>query len=162
MQYTQTLALITQWYNRLHSTILAVELGLVKEEMGGTRRQLKPALLELTWSRDDLLDYIQTTRDLVQVTHTHTSLYLSSRSPLLTIQDVSSRVQSSKDNVEGFQSLFLLFMPLSLLSSSMYPSHLHPSLLPSSIYPSLLIHLSLSSLRPSLLPSSLSPHLPSI
>nr|XP_046213681.1 dynein axonemal heavy chain 11 [Oncorhynchus gorbuscha] len=83
--YTQTLALITQWYNRLHSTILAVELGLVKEEMGGTRRQLKPALQELTWSRDDLLDYVQATRDLVQ--------------------DVSSRVQSSKANVEAIQAL---------------------------------------------------------
>ncbi|XP_064861656.1 dynein axonemal heavy chain 11 [Oncorhynchus nerka] len=83
--YTQTLALITQWYNRLHSTILAVELGLVKEEMDGTRRQLKPALQELTWSRDDLLDYVQATRDLVQ--------------------DVSSRVQSSKANVEAIQAL---------------------------------------------------------
>ncbi|KAL3988340.1 receptor tyrosine-protein kinase erbB-2 [Sarotherodon galilaeus] len=34
----------------LHSTILAVELGLVKDEMDGLRRQLNPALRELTWS----------------------------------------------------------------------------------------------------------------
>ena len=72
LQYTQTLSLVTQWYNRLHSTILAVELGLVKEEMDRTRRQLNPALQELTWAHDDLWDYIQTTRDLVKVrTHTH-------------------------------------------------------------------------------------------
>ncbi|KAJ8011706.1 hypothetical protein DPEC_G00061030 [Dallia pectoralis] len=83
--YTQTLVLITQWYNRLHSTILPVEMGLVKDEMGGARRQLNPALQELTWSREDLWDYIKTTRDLVQ--------------------DVSSRVQSSKANVEAIQTL---------------------------------------------------------
>lgn len=67
MQYTQTLALVTQWYNQLHSTILAVELGLVKDEMDGMRRQLNPALGELTWAQDDLWDYIQSTRDLAQV-----------------------------------------------------------------------------------------------
>uniref|UniRef100_A0A671Z136 Dynein, axonemal, heavy polypeptide 9 like n=1 Tax=Sparus aurata TaxID=8175 RepID=A0A671Z136_SPAAU len=61
-----TLALVTQWYNQLHSTILAVELGLVKDEMDGTRRQLGPALRELTWVQDELWDYIQKTRDLVK------------------------------------------------------------------------------------------------
>uniref|UniRef100_A0A668A8H9 Dynein axonemal heavy chain 11 n=1 Tax=Myripristis murdjan TaxID=586833 RepID=A0A668A8H9_9TELE len=65
-RYTQTLALVTQWYNQLHSTIMAVELGLVKEEMDKTRRQLGPALQELTWAQDDLWDYIQTTRNLVK------------------------------------------------------------------------------------------------
>ncbi|XP_071376580.1 dynein axonemal heavy chain 11 [Centroberyx affinis] len=83
--YTQTLALVTQWYNQLHSTILAVELGLVKEEMDGTKRQLDPALQELTWAKDDLWDYIQTTRNLVK--------------------GVSSRVQTSKANVEAIQAL---------------------------------------------------------
>ncbi|KAK6302903.1 hypothetical protein J4Q44_G00272580 [Coregonus suidteri] len=97
--YTQTLALITQWYNRLHSTILDVELGLVKEEMGGTRRQLNPALQELTWSRDDLWDYVQTTRDLVQDV---SSRVQSSKD---NVEDVSSRVQSSKANVEAIQAL---------------------------------------------------------
>lgn len=67
LQYTQTLTLVTQWYNQLHSTILAVELGLVKEEMEGARQQLEPALRELTWAQDDLWDYIQNTRDLVKV-----------------------------------------------------------------------------------------------
>uniref|UniRef100_A0A667ZXX0 Dynein, axonemal, heavy polypeptide 9 like n=1 Tax=Myripristis murdjan TaxID=586833 RepID=A0A667ZXX0_9TELE len=64
-------------------TIMAVELGLVKEEMDKTRRQLGPALQELTWAQDDLWDYIQTTRNL----------------------DISCRVQKSKANVEAIQAL---------------------------------------------------------
>ncbi|KAM6948829.1 LOW QUALITY PROTEIN: dynein axonemal heavy chain 11-like [Aplochiton taeniatus] len=87
--YTQTLALVTQWYNRLHSTILGVELGLVREEMEGARRQLEPALQELTWARDDLWEYIQSTRDLVK--------------------GMSNRVQSSKANVEAIQALMAQF-----------------------------------------------------
>ncbi|CAF96140.1 unnamed protein product, partial [Tetraodon nigroviridis] len=45
--YTQTLTLVTQWYNQLHSTLLDVELELVKDEMDAMRRQLEPALQEL-------------------------------------------------------------------------------------------------------------------
>lgn len=67
MQYTQTLTLVTQWYNQLHSTLLDVELGLVRDEMDAMRRQLEPALRELVWSQDDLMDYIQSTRDLMKV-----------------------------------------------------------------------------------------------
>uniref|UniRef100_A0A8C4HK36 Dynein axonemal heavy chain 11 n=1 Tax=Dicentrarchus labrax TaxID=13489 RepID=A0A8C4HK36_DICLA len=78
-----TLTLVTQWYNQLHSTILAVELGLVKDEMDGSRRQLGPALGELTWAQDELWDYIQNTRDL----------------------SISSHVQKSKANVEAIQAL---------------------------------------------------------
>lgn len=58
---------MAQWHNQLHSTVLAVELGLVKEEMDGMRRQLNPALRELTWAQGDLWGYIENTRDLVQV-----------------------------------------------------------------------------------------------
>lgn len=58
---------MTQWYNQLQATILDVELGLVKEEMEGVRQQLDPALSQLTWAQDDLWDYIQSTRDLMQV-----------------------------------------------------------------------------------------------
>uniref|UniRef100_A0A4W6EWQ5 Dynein axonemal heavy chain 11 n=1 Tax=Lates calcarifer TaxID=8187 RepID=A0A4W6EWQ5_LATCA len=64
-------------------TILAVELGLVKDEMDATKRQLEPALQELTWAQDDLWDYIQSTRNL----------------------NISSRVQRSKANVEIIQAL---------------------------------------------------------
>ncbi|XP_019712197.1 dynein heavy chain 11, axonemal [Hippocampus comes] len=82
---TQTLILVTQWYNHLQSTILDVELGLVKDEMESTRRKLDPALRELTWAQDDVWDYIKSTRDLVQ------SLW--------------SRVRKSKANVEAIQTL---------------------------------------------------------
>lgn len=66
-QQTQTLTLVTQWYNQLQVTILDVELGLVKKEMEEVRQQLSPALGQLTWAQDNLWDYIQSTRDLVQV-----------------------------------------------------------------------------------------------
>lgn len=66
---------MTQWYNQLQSTILAVELGLVKDEMDETRRQLDPALQELTWAQDDLWDYIQSTRDMVKVLNISYPLY---------------------------------------------------------------------------------------
>lgn len=58
---------MTQWYNQLQVTILDVELGLVKKEMEEVRQQLDPALGQLTWAQDNLWDYIQSTRDLVQV-----------------------------------------------------------------------------------------------
>lgn len=67
LQHTQTLTLVTQWYNQLQVTILDVELGLVKKEMEEVRQQLDPALGQLTWAQDNLWDYIQSTRDLVQV-----------------------------------------------------------------------------------------------
>lgn len=67
MQYWQTLTLVTQWYNQLHRTILDVELGLVKYEMDRMKRQLDPALRDLTWAQDDLWNYIQSTRDLMKV-----------------------------------------------------------------------------------------------
>lgn len=67
LQHTQTLTFVTQWYNELHSTLLAVELGLVKDEMNGAKRQLEPALRELTWAHEDLWNYIKSTRDLIKV-----------------------------------------------------------------------------------------------
>lgn len=66
MQYTQTLTLVTQWYNQLHNTMLDVEMGLVKDEMDMMRQQLEPALHELVWSQEDLSDYIRSTRDLME------------------------------------------------------------------------------------------------
>uniref|UniRef100_A0A3Q2GPF7 Dynein heavy chain 11, axonemal-like n=1 Tax=Cyprinodon variegatus TaxID=28743 RepID=A0A3Q2GPF7_CYPVA len=64
--YTQTLTLVTQWYNKLKSTILEVELRLVKDEMDRVIQQLEPALTELTWDQDDLWDYIKSTQQLVK------------------------------------------------------------------------------------------------
>uniref|UniRef100_A0A3B5A740 Dynein axonemal heavy chain 11 n=1 Tax=Stegastes partitus TaxID=144197 RepID=A0A3B5A740_9TELE len=81
--YMVTLTLVTQWHNQLHGTILAVELGLVRDEMDGMKRKLDPALQELTWAHDDLREYIQSTRDL----------------------SISTRVWKSKANVEAIQGL---------------------------------------------------------
>lgn len=67
LQYTQTLTLVTHWYNQLHSTILAVELGLVKDEIDRMKGQLEPALQDLTWDQDDLWSYIESTQDMVKV-----------------------------------------------------------------------------------------------
>ncbi|XP_015241536.1 PREDICTED: dynein heavy chain 11, axonemal-like isoform X3 [Cyprinodon variegatus] len=87
--YTQTLTLVTQWYNKLKSTILEVELRLVKDEMDRVIQQLEPALTELTWDQDDLWDYIKSTQQLVK--------------------NISSRVQSSKANAEAIQALMVKF-----------------------------------------------------
>ncbi|XP_061653101.1 dynein axonemal heavy chain 11 [Phyllopteryx taeniolatus] len=93
---TQTLILVTQWYNQLKSTILDVELGLVKDEMDRTKRQLDPALLELTWAQDDVWDYIKNTRDLVQ--------------------SIWRRVKKSKVNVEAIQTLMGKFSQCACVS----------------------------------------------
>ncbi|TRY96398.1 hypothetical protein DNTS_010073 [Danionella cerebrum] len=87
--YTCTLLQITQWYNKLHSTILAVELRLVETELEEVRDTLKPALKELRWNDEDLSDYIKSTRDLVR--------------------GVSERVQKSKANLEKLQGLMGVF-----------------------------------------------------
>ncbi|XP_048056692.1 dynein axonemal heavy chain 11 isoform X1 [Megalobrama amblycephala] len=87
--YTSTLLQITQWHNKLHSTILAVELRLVQSELEEVRCTLMPALKELRWSDEHLADYIKSTRDLVR--------------------GVSERVQKSKANLEKLQGLMGVF-----------------------------------------------------
>uniref|UniRef100_A0A3B3Y5N1 AAA+ ATPase domain-containing protein n=1 Tax=Poecilia mexicana TaxID=48701 RepID=A0A3B3Y5N1_9TELE len=89
MDIVATLTLVTQWYNKLKSTVLAVELGLVKDEMNRVGRQLEPALKELTWAQDDLWDFIQSTQQAVK--------------------SISTRVQNSKANVEAIQALMVKF-----------------------------------------------------
>ncbi|XP_018585062.2 dynein heavy chain 11, axonemal [Scleropages formosus] len=83
--YVQTLSLVMHLYNRLHSTILDVELGLVKEELRETSEQIRPSLETLVWTQEDLWNYIRQCRDLVQ--------------------GVDSRVQKSKANVEAIREL---------------------------------------------------------
>ncbi|KAF5892934.1 dynein heavy chain 11, axonemal-like, partial [Clarias magur] len=80
---------VTQWYNKLHSTILDVELRLVETEMEEVRRALSPALKDLTWSQEELWDYIKRTHDLVH--------------------GVSERVQKSQSNLDTVQGLMGVF-----------------------------------------------------
>lgn len=58
-QYTTTLSQVTQWYNKLHTTILDVELRLVEAEIKEVRHTLSPALKDLRWSQEALWDYIK-------------------------------------------------------------------------------------------------------
>ncbi|XP_063046887.1 dynein axonemal heavy chain 11 [Engraulis encrasicolus] len=87
--YTSSLSLVTQWYNRLHSSILPVELRLVEAELEEVRRTLSPALNELQWSQDELGSYIQSTRTLVE--------------------GLSTRVQRSKANLETLHGIMGVF-----------------------------------------------------
>ncbi|MCJ8730075.1 hypothetical protein PDJAM_G00113410 [Pangasius djambal] len=87
--YTTTLSQVTQWYNKLHSTILDVELRLVEAEMEEVRCTLSPALKHLRWSQEELWDYIKSTRDLVR--------------------GISERVQKSQANLDTVQGLMGVF-----------------------------------------------------
>ncbi|XP_037537274.1 dynein heavy chain 11, axonemal [Nematolebias whitei] len=102
--YTQTLTLVTQQYNKLHSTILAVELGLVRDELDRVRQQISPALLELTWAQDDIWDYIQSTQELVK--------------------SLSGRVEKSKANVEAIQALMGKFSNQAFITRKAHDSTL--------------------------------------
>ncbi|KAJ8349888.1 hypothetical protein SKAU_G00250180 [Synaphobranchus kaupii] len=94
--YTRTLSLITQWCNRLQSSMLDVELRLVEKDMERVRLQLRPALESLTWAQDSLWDYITETRDLAH--------------------SVDSRVQRSKLNVEAIQQLMRGFSQMAFVT----------------------------------------------
>ncbi|KAJ6660744.1 hypothetical protein lerEdw1_017370 [Lerista edwardsae] len=84
-KYIGNLTLITRQYNRLRRTILPEEAELITHEIGKINQQLKPAFDTLTWKNEDLWNYIEQTRELVQ--------------------NVVSRVQKVKDNVELIQML---------------------------------------------------------
>ncbi|XP_047669676.1 dynein axonemal heavy chain 11 [Tachysurus fulvidraco] len=87
--YNTTLSQVTHWYNKLHSTILDVELQLVETEMEEVRHALSPALTELRWSQEELWGYIESTRDLVH--------------------GISERVQKSQANLDTVQGLMGVF-----------------------------------------------------
>ncbi|XP_058258889.1 dynein axonemal heavy chain 11 isoform X1 [Hemibagrus wyckioides] len=87
--YTTTLSQVTHWYNKLHSTILDVELKLVEAEMEEVRQTLSPALKDLRWSQEELWDYIKSTHDLVH--------------------GISERVQKSQANLDAVQGLMGVF-----------------------------------------------------
>uniref|UniRef100_A0AAY4DTA3 Dynein, axonemal, heavy polypeptide 9 like n=1 Tax=Denticeps clupeoides TaxID=299321 RepID=A0AAY4DTA3_9TELE len=94
--YTSTLSQVAEWYNKLHSTILSVELRLVEANLEEVKHKMSPALHELKWGDEDLWDYVQSTRDLVH--------------------DISTRVQQSKANVETIQKLLGTFSHIAFIS----------------------------------------------
>uniref|UniRef100_A0AAY4DT71 Dynein heavy chain 11, axonemal n=1 Tax=Denticeps clupeoides TaxID=299321 RepID=A0AAY4DT71_9TELE len=48
---------LSSWYNKLHSTILSVELRLVEANLEEVKHKMSPALHELKWGDEDLWDY---------------------------------------------------------------------------------------------------------
>ncbi|XP_043549538.1 dynein axonemal heavy chain 11 isoform X1 [Chiloscyllium plagiosum] len=77
--------LITDIYNKLHTSILEVEFPLVEHELKKINEQLRPATETLTWQTEDSWEYIQQTRQLMQ--------------------DLNSRMQKIKCNVETIHSI---------------------------------------------------------
>ncbi|XP_043931285.1 dynein axonemal heavy chain 11-like [Protopterus annectens] len=84
-KYTAALNLVTEWHNRIHTTILDVEFQLVRSDLVKMDEQLQLALKTLTWQSEDLWNYIQETRDLVS--------------------NIDSRILNSKQNVGKIQEL---------------------------------------------------------
>ncbi|XP_007888401.2 dynein axonemal heavy chain 11-like [Callorhinchus milii] len=84
-EYVRILHQIIEGYNRLQTTILEVEVPLAGDELEKINQQLIPARESLTWYSEDLWDYIHQTSDL--------------------IQDVDSRLQNAKQNVETIQTI---------------------------------------------------------
>ncbi|XP_067892376.1 dynein axonemal heavy chain 11 [Heterodontus francisci] len=76
---------ITELYNKLHISVLEVEFPLVEHELEKINQQLRPATEILTWQTEDSWEYIQQTRDLMQ--------------------DVNSRVQKTKCNVDSIHAI---------------------------------------------------------
>ncbi|XP_060774018.1 dynein axonemal heavy chain 11 [Neoarius graeffei] len=104
--YTTTLSQVTQWYNKLHTTILDVELRLVEAEMKEVRHTLSPALQDLRWSQEELWDYIKSMHDLVH--------------------GISERVQKSQANLDTVQGLMGVFSQSACVTRK---SSLHEDLL---------------------------------
>ncbi|XP_078083834.1 dynein axonemal heavy chain 11 [Mustelus asterias] len=77
--------LIIELYNKLHSSVLKVEFPLIEKELEKINKQLRPATETMTWQTEDSWEYIQQTRDLMQ--------------------DVNSRVQKIKCNVESIHTI---------------------------------------------------------
>uniref|UniRef100_A0AAY4DSH0 Dynein, axonemal, heavy polypeptide 9 like n=1 Tax=Denticeps clupeoides TaxID=299321 RepID=A0AAY4DSH0_9TELE len=88
--YTSTLSQVAEWYNKLHSTILSVELRLVEANL----EEVKHKMIYLIILTKIL--FHPSTRDLVH--------------------DISTRVQQSKANVETIQKLLGTFSHIAFIS----------------------------------------------
>ncbi|XP_042314347.1 dynein axonemal heavy chain 11-like [Sceloporus undulatus] len=105
-KYLGNLNTITRQYNQLRRTILPEEAELLAYETGRIDLQLKPAFDALTWQNENLWFFIEQTRELVQ--------------------NVGSRLQKAKDNVELIQILLHRLSETSFLARKTGPS---PSML---------------------------------
>ncbi|XP_008430693.1 dynein heavy chain 11, axonemal isoform X2 [Poecilia reticulata] len=84
-KYLNSLQLVVQCYNKLKTTMLEVELPLVRAELVSIDLQLAKAETSLTWQDQDCWRFIQSTKNLVQ--------------------DLAYRVSRAKENSDTIQSM---------------------------------------------------------
>ncbi|XP_075760265.1 dynein axonemal heavy chain 17 isoform X2 [Pelodiscus sinensis] len=84
-KFLDNLDLIVGWYNKIKTTILYVELPLVKQELEENDVKLQKAETTLFWSNEGVLEYIQEMRNV--------------------LHDLEARIQKTKLNVENINQL---------------------------------------------------------
>ncbi|XP_051731342.1 dynein axonemal heavy chain 9-like isoform X1 [Ctenopharyngodon idella] len=84
-QYVTSLELITNWYNKVMSTVLEVEMPLIQSQLTDIDAKLKEAEENLCWTSQEIWEYIQDVREMVH--------------------DLEQRLQRTKDNVEEIQTI---------------------------------------------------------
>ncbi|XP_039357479.1 dynein heavy chain 17, axonemal isoform X9 [Mauremys reevesii] len=84
-KFVGNLDLIVGWYNKIKTTILSVELPLVKQELEENDVKLQKAETTLFWSNEGVMEYIQEMRNV--------------------LHDLEARIQKTKLNVENISQL---------------------------------------------------------
>ncbi|KAM5274465.1 dynein axonemal heavy chain 9 isoform 2-T2 [Ctenodactylus gundi] len=84
-QLVANLELMSNWYNKVMTTLLEVEFPLVEEELHNIDLRLRAAEEALNWKTEGIWDYV------IQITGS--------------IQDLEQRIQKTKDNVEEIKSI---------------------------------------------------------
>ncbi|XP_034645210.1 dynein heavy chain 17, axonemal-like [Trachemys scripta elegans] len=84
-KFVGNLDLIVGWYNKIKTTILSVELPLVKQELEENDIKLQKAETTLFWSNEGVMEYIQEMRNV--------------------LHDLEARIQKTKLNVENISQL---------------------------------------------------------
>ncbi|XP_077689901.1 dynein axonemal heavy chain 17 [Eretmochelys imbricata] len=84
-KFVGNLDLIVGWYNKIKTTILSVELPLVKQELEENDVKLQKAETTLFWSNEGVMEYIQEMRNV--------------------LHDLEARIQKTKLNVENINQL---------------------------------------------------------
>uniref|UniRef100_A0A672SZQ6 Dynein axonemal heavy chain 17 n=1 Tax=Sinocyclocheilus grahami TaxID=75366 RepID=A0A672SZQ6_SINGR len=84
-QYVANLELTTNWYNKVMSSMLEVEMPLIQSQLTDIDAKLKEAEENLCWTSQGIWEYIQDIRE--------------------TVYDLEQRLQRTKDNVEEIQTI---------------------------------------------------------
>ncbi|XP_077576473.1 dynein axonemal heavy chain 11 [Stigmatopora nigra] len=84
-KYISSLQLVVQWYNKLKTTVLEVELPLIRDELATVDQLLQRAENDLTWQDQDCWNFISATKKQVQ--------------------DLVDRASRAKENRDAIQSI---------------------------------------------------------